>query len=76
MVPGDVPRVEPGVVEVRWQRGLPAGARPMAVGASAPERATIHALRPGSAVVTLVQRRHWEPPERARERRVVEVTVS
>jgi hypothetical protein len=67
---------EPGVVEVRWERGLRDGEPPPAVGASAPERATIRALRPGAAVVTLVHRRRWEPRERARERRVVEVTVS
>jgi predicted secreted protein len=67
---------EPGVVEVTFTRGRPPDAPPMAVGASAPERAMIRAIRPGTAVVTLVHRRRWEPPERARARRVVEVTVS
>lgn len=48
------------VVNVTWQRGFPPGTEPAAVGVSAPERATIHAVGPGEVTLRFVQVRHWE----------------
>jgi predicted secreted protein len=64
-----------GVVEVRWSRGLPAGTAPQPVGVSAPEAATIRALRPGTAELRLYQHRRWEPPGRARAEHRLSVLV-
>ena len=58
-------RGEEGVVDIRWARGYPAGTPRAPAGASAPETATIRALRAGAVEVVLYQRRPWEPPERA-----------
>jgi predicted secreted protein len=50
---------DPEAVAVELRRGeLPAGSRP---GASAPEEAVVHGVRPGHALVRLEQRRPWEP---------------
>lgn len=66
---------EDGVVEVRWTRGHPSGAAPQPVGLSAPEVATIRALRPGTVEIRLYQHRRWEPPDRVRAERRLSVSV-
>ena len=64
-----------GVVDIQWTRGYPPGEPPRPVGASAPEIATIRAQRPGTAELTLYQRRHWEPPEQRRNEHHLSVVV-
>lgn len=64
-----------GVVEVRWTRGFPPGAAPHPVGLSAPEVATIRALRPGTVELRLYQHRRWEPSDRARAEHRLSVSV-
>lgn len=62
-------------VDVRWTRGLPPGSAPRPIGVSAPEVATIRAVRPGTAEVRLYQHRRWEPPDRVRAQHELTVLV-
>jgi predicted secreted protein len=55
------------IVDVQWTRGIPSPSPPRPVGVSAPEVATIRALRPGTVELRLCQHRRWEPPNLARE---------
>jgi len=64
------------VVDVQWTRGFPPGSPPRPVGVSAPEVATIRAVRPGAAEVRLYQHRRWEPPDRVRAQHRLTVVVS
>ena len=66
---------DPGVLEVTWERGFRPGAEPGPVGASAPETATLRAVRPGAATLRLVQRRPWETEGTPRSEHTVDVQV-
>jgi len=64
-------------IEVTWRRGVPPGVEPpMPVGASAPEVATIRALRKGHATVHLVHRRPWEKDRPPRRSHKLDVSVT
>jgi predicted secreted protein len=67
---------ESDVVDVQWTRGDPPGSAPRPVGMSAPEVATIRAVRPGAVVVRLYQHRRWEPPGRVLAQHRLSVLVS
>ena len=66
---------EDGVVDVEWVRGDPPGSPPRPVGVSAPQVATIRAVRPGAVDVRLYQHRRWEPPDRIRAEHRLSVLV-
>jgi predicted secreted protein len=63
------------VVDVQWTRGFPPGAPPHPAGVSAPEVATIRAVRPGAVEVRLYQHRRWEPPDQVRTQYRLSVLV-
>jgi predicted secreted protein len=63
------------VVEVQWSRGYPPGSPSRPAGVSAPEVATIRAVRPGTVEVRMYQHRRWEPPNRARAQHRLSVHV-
>ena len=66
---------EPDVVSVSWQRGFPPGTEPPAVGVSAPETLTIHALKPGGVTLLLEQARPWERDQAPQRQERITVRV-
>ncbi len=67
---------QPGVVSISWQRGFPPGIEPPAVGVSAPETLTIHALEPGQVTLILEQARPWERDRAPQRQERITVRVS
>jgi len=67
---------QPGVIEISWTRGMPAGSAPPPVGQSAPERLKIRALAPGEFTLTLNQRRSWERNRPAVRSHSIQVSVA
>jgi predicted secreted protein len=63
------------VIDVHWTRGDESGAPARPVGQSAPEVATIRAIRPGEVELQLYQHRRWEPPSEAIGRHTIRVRV-
>jgi predicted secreted protein len=65
----------PDVIDVDWTRGYPAGSARRPPGASAPEVATIRALRAGEVELRLYRHRRWEPPDEVESEHRISVAV-
>ena len=64
------------LVTVTWHRGFPPNTEPAAIGISAPEIATIHAIRAGEVVLRFVQIRPWERTVAPKQEKSVIVRVA
>jgi predicted secreted protein len=63
------------VIDVRWTRGDPPASAPRPMGQSAPEVATIHAVKPGDVELQIYQHRRWEPASQVAARHNISVHV-